>query len=1351
MAISTGLALFYTKAITDLKVIALLVVVIGLLMPQVLGNNGLFEGFQDEGGEDRVVRYGDTVTIWSWKNSFLRSNDKTITQSPELASPSSIHRGWSAEYWVIEDPKDPSGPGNNNPIRFGEQVYLRAKDARHREHEYLRPLNNETVDMGPRGSWERVTLESSDISTNSTGLIKYGDMFYFKTWRNTYIRLNENGKYGQKKSRDTQCLFRIYDQYGQGTHVDWSRKGTATQSSVYGQFPAVNTIDGNMMTFNHTKNEPHAWWQLTLPKDVYITKIHLFNRRDCCQERLSNFTIKILDQDGKDIVSYFQKGSTQETVWNGVNRIGRIIKVQLNGRNYLHLSDFKVFGKKVDYSLLLDNPVSTDLVLTPTKFEGTNSKQFFNESLPQSDHNKSVSLMFFIKPSSHKTSTTIISKGHSDRQRSPFITLNDNRQLTISQSTKKRVDEGLNSTTKLPINQWSHVTVITSNGISPESGWLYGQFTAPITVGPRTACCYVIHPILKQMYHVPDPGRFSSSTKQTWDTSVALTMNYVGVLTKQDQERTLTLYLNGRREGQTKLTGQPVFNKAPLLISAGGNKFYIDKLQYANYAFTQDKIKRDSVYRIENATVTLISTVSNAKERIVVEPHLLPEIYNNQVTVASWVKTDRPNDGNKKWDQIFRKGVLETDRSPSMWYHTDSNHLHVMMSTKGGAKWGDGISKTKFKAKSGIWYHYAMVVKDRSVNVYINGELSDSATLPGPIVLTISPLMIGGFQGELKDFKYSNFAWTPSDVKSSMGNHPEHKQHLTIKKMWTDQGCMSDPSQGDWSSIASWSSFLKAGQEDQLRLLMKRLKAKADKGDQKAQLQCYGPEGSKLYQRLRKKERLLKFALDEQSNGKKCLPIAPFTCKRKGVNDFDIRTHQDFHKYVLASRVQPVAGTSSASQSKEVKKYRLQLAENQAMIDRLKRMKQKAETKVSDLLTTMKKMEKQSVQPVELVKAHPKYHELERQLKQKESELVIIKAEKQKMETVQSKPPTKELEQMRAELTQAKQLATANLSRSLDISQLKNNSIFKDILSNLVKQDYSKHPKFLEMKRRSEAQRKKYIAQKQQIRETTEQLQSTKQLAEELLQTFGQADTNTIKELVRSKSKLSDNPGFQKIMKDIKKTANSKEDIHQHPEYQKLVRQLNAINTETANGVSPQELVKLREQANRCKVLLKDHPDQVSQVEQLLIQKMQTDPTFARSTALKMLKKAQNDPQIKSLLGSVMWKTPEGKALVDQAARDRAAKDPQFRAMASTQHPTNQQNVINMVREQILAHPDRYASELRTLFKRSSDPVIKQALSRISSKCGRLEDHPEYHQYAQQMRQYCNMQSKRLNCYNCKI
>ncbi|GLC40903.1 hypothetical protein PLESTM_001124300 [Pleodorina starrii] len=65
---------------------------------------------------------------------------------------------------------------------------------------------------------------------------------------------------------------------------------TAYASSNYiNMFPASNAVDGNTSSFMHTAFEDAAkWLSIDLGSVMNVTRIVLWNRQDCCQERLVN-------------------------------------------------------------------------------------------------------------------------------------------------------------------------------------------------------------------------------------------------------------------------------------------------------------------------------------------------------------------------------------------------------------------------------------------------------------------------------------------------------------------------------------------------------------------------------------------------------------------------------------------------------------------------------------------------------------------------------------------------------------------------------------------------------------------------------------------------------------------------------------------------------------------------------------------------------------------------------------------------------------------------------------------------------------------------------------------------------
>lgn len=69
----------------------------------------------------------------------------------------------------------------------------------------------------------------------------------------------------------------------------------AEQSSDYDAvaFPAANALDGEFGNFTHTAdNDPDPWWSVTLAGPQAVSALLLYNRPDCCQDRLQDVTVE---------------------------------------------------------------------------------------------------------------------------------------------------------------------------------------------------------------------------------------------------------------------------------------------------------------------------------------------------------------------------------------------------------------------------------------------------------------------------------------------------------------------------------------------------------------------------------------------------------------------------------------------------------------------------------------------------------------------------------------------------------------------------------------------------------------------------------------------------------------------------------------------------------------------------------------------------------------------------------------------------------------------------------------------------------------------------------------------------
>ena len=82
-----------------------------------------------------------------------------------------------------------------------------------------------------------------------------------------------------------------------------ARTGKAKQSSVGYASPASKAIDGNhngsFRSCSCTNSERNAWWEVDLGGEFAIDSVAVWNRTDCCPERLDKLSIQILDEKRK--------------------------------------------------------------------------------------------------------------------------------------------------------------------------------------------------------------------------------------------------------------------------------------------------------------------------------------------------------------------------------------------------------------------------------------------------------------------------------------------------------------------------------------------------------------------------------------------------------------------------------------------------------------------------------------------------------------------------------------------------------------------------------------------------------------------------------------------------------------------------------------------------------------------------------------------------------------------------------------------------------------------------------------------------------------------------------------------
>tara|TARA_R100000306_G_scaffold889_2_gene2386 strand:+ start:37315 stop:39309 length:1995 start_codon:yes stop_codon:yes gene_type:complete len=132
------------------------------------------------------------------------------------------------------------------------------------------------------------------------------------------------------------------------------------QSSVDFFSPSSKANDGdtegnwNLGSVMHTKNESKPFWEVDLGKNFLVNEVKVFNRTDCCQERLDNYNIYVTDKPVDDIRGRLEEFSWQEgnflpstsKSYTG-NGFGRYVRIQLNGNGVLNLAEVQVYGREL--------------------------------------------------------------------------------------------------------------------------------------------------------------------------------------------------------------------------------------------------------------------------------------------------------------------------------------------------------------------------------------------------------------------------------------------------------------------------------------------------------------------------------------------------------------------------------------------------------------------------------------------------------------------------------------------------------------------------------------------------------------------------------------------------------------------------------------------------------------------------------------------------------------------------------------------------------------------------------------------------------------------------------------------
>ena len=103
--------------------------------------------------------------------------------------------------------------------------------------------------------------------------------------------------------------------------VNIARRGTATQSTIGVEGEAKRANDGNTKGAFHLNSTTHTngaedmpWWEVDLGQMQPIDAVTIWNRTDCCVERLNGFVVLVLDANRREVARIANTPTPKESV-----------------------------------------------------------------------------------------------------------------------------------------------------------------------------------------------------------------------------------------------------------------------------------------------------------------------------------------------------------------------------------------------------------------------------------------------------------------------------------------------------------------------------------------------------------------------------------------------------------------------------------------------------------------------------------------------------------------------------------------------------------------------------------------------------------------------------------------------------------------------------------------------------------------------------------------------------------------------------------------------------------------------------------------------------------------------------
>lgn len=198
-----------------------------------------------------------------------------------------------------------------------------------------------SIKKGSQLLWQR-TIENGDttgFSYDFTSDVVTGDQINFV--------INNRGDWGCDSTNFDPTI--VYSSSGSLINLAFNKPATQSSEGAWGGV-ASRAVDGNSDGYwpnnsvTHTYADPQAWWQVDLGDTQSVQSVEIWNRTDCCGDRLTNFNVILLDYNQNIVSSTNVAGQAGTPTTVQISGSARYVKIQLVGTNYLSLAEVRVWG-----------------------------------------------------------------------------------------------------------------------------------------------------------------------------------------------------------------------------------------------------------------------------------------------------------------------------------------------------------------------------------------------------------------------------------------------------------------------------------------------------------------------------------------------------------------------------------------------------------------------------------------------------------------------------------------------------------------------------------------------------------------------------------------------------------------------------------------------------------------------------------------------------------------------------------------------------------------------------------------------------------------------------------------------